>query len=61
MKLEIEKGDEFILAAHGFWVMVAVDANGKPQPITPLVAENDEQKRFYAKAQQMISVLRQFQ
>jgi acyl-CoA hydrolase len=59
VKLEIEKGDDLILAAQGFWVMVAVDADGKPQPINPLPLETDEQKRLFAEAQKIITTLRE--
>jgi len=59
VKLEIEKGDEMVLAVQGFWVMVAVDADGKPQAVNPLPLVGEEQKQLWAKAEKIIQTLKE--
>lgn len=59
VKLEVEKGDKLFLAAQGFWLMVAVDADGNPQSIDSLTIVNEEQKQLWDKAEKIIKTLKQ--
>ncbi|MDD4801562.1 MAG: hotdog domain-containing protein [Syntrophomonas sp.] len=58
VRLEIEKDDSPIVVAQGFWVMVAVDADGHPQTVESLPLENEEQKWLSVKAITIIKTLR---
>ncbi|NPV26064.1 MAG: acyl-CoA thioesterase [Firmicutes bacterium] len=45
-------------ALKGYFVMVALDRNGRPTPVPPLKLENEEQKRRFEEGRQRVAALK---
>ena len=49
----VHKNNERRLANTGYFTFVAVNNEGKPQPIPPLLVETEEEKRAFAKGKEL--------
>jgi len=51
----LHTGDVNNHVMHGYWVMVALDENGKPTPVPPLKIETPEQQKSFNEARDRIN------